>query len=57
MGHEANVTAADGISHVGDLPELATDAVSRSWSHHFAAPKNTRLLSRNGITSPFCLSG
>ena len=38
MGHEAIVTAADGISHVGDLPELATDAVNRRWSHHFRRP-------------------
>ena len=48
MGHEANVTAADGISHVGGLPELATDTVSGIWSHHFAALLNPRLLPRNG---------
>ena len=38
MGHEANFTAADGISHDGVLPELATDAASRRWSHHFRRP-------------------
>jgi hypothetical protein len=38
MGHEANVTAADGISNAGVLPKLATDAASRRWSHHFRRP-------------------
>ena len=38
MGHEANLTAADGISHAGVLPELATDAGSTRWSHHFRRP-------------------
>jgi predicted nucleotide-binding protein (sugar kinase/HSP70/actin superfamily) len=38
MGHEADVTAANGISHPGVLPELATDAARRRWSHHFRRP-------------------
>ena len=38
MGHEANFTAADGISHGGVLPKPATDAASRRWSHHFCRP-------------------
>ena len=38
MGHEADVTATHGVSHAGVLPELATDAASRRWSHHFRRP-------------------
>ena len=38
MGREADVTAADGISHAGVLPELATDAATGRWSHHFGCP-------------------
>lgn len=38
------------------MPELATGAASRRWSHHFADPLNARLLPRNGITSPFLLA-
>jgi len=37
MGYQANVTAADGISH-GVLPEPPSDAASRKWSHHFRRP-------------------
>jgi len=38
MGHEADVTAAGGISHAGVLPELATDAATGRWAHHFRRP-------------------
>jgi hypothetical protein len=38
MGHEADIAAAHGISHTGVLPELATNAASRRWSHHFRRP-------------------
>jgi len=38
MGQEAHTTAAGRISHADDMPELATDAASRRWSHHFRRP-------------------
>lgn len=38
MGHEASVTAADGVSPVSVLPQSTTDAASGGWSHHFRRP-------------------
>jgi hypothetical protein len=37
MGHEANVTAADGFS-CWRLGGTRNGCVSRSWSHHFRRP-------------------